>query len=168
MRQLPGTGRLGPRRRAEMTRLADRSQAPGLLAFEGEIPVGWVAVAPRTELARIVASRATPPVDDLPVWIIPCITVAKSARGRGVAVRLIEAATDYAFTHGAPAVEAYPRAGVDRVGDDSAFFGTEHLFRRAGFRVVRDPLPGLPRNWTPRVAMRCDASTAHVAKMDAT
>ena len=71
---------------------------------------------------------------------------------------------------GAKADPFDPGTGIsfDRVGDDSAFFGTELLFRRAGFRVVRNPLPGLPRNWTPRVAMRCDASTVHVTKTDAT
>jgi hypothetical protein len=28
------------------------------------------------------------------------------------------------------------------------------MFSRAGFEVVREPLPNLPRNWVPRVAMR--------------
>lgn len=91
------------------------------------------------------------------LWVIPCITVRKTARGRGVAVALIEAAAAYAFAQGAPAVEAYPRAGDARTGDDSAYFGTEPLFRRAGFRVIRKPLEKLPRNWTPRVTMRRQA-----------
>jgi GNAT superfamily N-acetyltransferase len=110
-------------------------------------------VAPRCEFARIEASPATPRVDDLDVWVIPCITVRKTARGRGIAVALIRAAVAYAAEHGAPAVEAYPRAGGARVGDDSAFFGTEPMFRRAGFRVVRKPAP-TRRNWVTRVAMR--------------
>ncbi len=156
MRELPGEGPLGPRRRAEMTRLARRRRAPGLLAFEGEAPVGRIAVAPRGEFARVDASRVTPRFDDLDVWVIPCITVAKVARGRGLAVRLIAAAVAHAGEHGAPAVEAYPRAGAARTGDDNAYFGTEPLFRRAGFRVLRGPIEGLPRNWTPRVTMRID------------
>jgi GNAT superfamily N-acetyltransferase len=154
MGELPGEGKLGPRRREAMTKLARRRCAPGLLAFEGEEPVGWIAVAPRSEYARIVSSRATPPVDDTRAWVIPCITVAKNARGRGIAVALIRAAVAYATDHGAAAVEAYPRAGGARTGDDNAYFGTEPLFRRAGFDVVRAPLENLPRNWIPRVAMR--------------
>ena len=90
------------------------------------------------------------------MWVIPCVTVCKTARGRGVAVALIRAAVAYASEKGAPAVEAYPRAGAKRTGDDNAYFGTEPLFRRAGFRVVRKPLKNLPRNWVPRVAMRID------------
>jgi GNAT superfamily N-acetyltransferase len=112
-------------------------------------------VAPRTEFARIEASRATPRFDDLDVWVIPCITVRKRARGRGIAVALIRAAVAYATKNGAPAVEAYPRAGAERTGDDNVYFGTEPLFRRAGFRVVREPLADRPRNWLPRVVMRC-------------
>jgi len=153
-RNLPGPGGASARRRLAMAALARRRRSPGLLAYlDGEV-VGWIAVAPRGELSRVDASKATPRVDDVDVWVVPCITVRKQARGRGVALALIEAAVEYALRHGAPAVEAYARAGGRRVNDDFAFFGTEPLFRRAGFRVVRGPLPGIPRSWTPRVTMR--------------
>ena len=155
-RDLSGPGTVTRRRRDAMTRLARRRRAPGLLAFEGDEPVGWIAVAPRTELARVESSRATPRVDAADVWVIPCVTVRKTARGRGVALALIRAAVAYAGEQGAPAVEAYPRAGAARTGDDNAYFGTEPLFRRAGFRVVRQPLARLPRGWVPRVTMRID------------
>lgn len=153
-RELPGGGSMGDRRRAAMTELAGRATPPGLLAYEGDQPVGWVAVAPRPELARIAGSRATPPVDAALAWVIPCITVAPPARGRGIAVALIKAAVDLAREHGAEAVEAYPRASSDRVSDDSAYYGTQRLFARAGFRLVRRPLDDVPASWTPRVAMR--------------
>jgi GNAT superfamily N-acetyltransferase len=133
--QMQGQG--GRRRRQAMTKLAARRRAPGLLAFEGKDVVAWVAIAPRTELARIENSRATPRVDEVDVWVIPCITVRKSARGRGIALALIRAAVAYAKKHGAPAVEAYPRAGKARTADDNAYIGTEPLFRRAGFKVLK-------------------------------
>ena len=157
MRELPGSGPLSPRRRGAMTALAG-SRPPGLLAFEGDEPVGWVAVAPRGELARVDRSRATPRVDNADVWVIPCITVRKTARGRGIALALIHAAVGFAAQQGAPFVEAYPRSGDERTGDDNAYFGTEPLFRRAGFEVVRGPLENRPRNWLPRVAMRLNTS----------
>lgn len=153
-RQLPGEGTLSPRKREAMTRLAARDRSPGLLAYAGDEPAGWIAVAPRDELTRLTRSRATPPADDTPVWVIPCITVRKGYRGQGIAVALIQAAVTYAGTQGAPAVEAYPRAGGERTGDDNAYFGTEPLFRRAGFQVIRPPLDDRPRHWLPRVVMR--------------
>jgi GNAT superfamily N-acetyltransferase len=157
-RALPGPGSVTQRRRAAMTKLARRRRAPGLLAFEGAEPVGWIAIAPRPELARIETSRGTPRVDAEDVWVIPCVTVRKTARGRGIAVALIRAAVAYATKHGAPAVEAYPRAGAARTADDNAYFGTEPLFRRAGFKVVGTPLADRPRTWVPRVTMRVTAT----------
>jgi GNAT superfamily N-acetyltransferase len=159
-KELPGPGNSSTRRRAAMTRLARRRRAPGLLAYEGDEVVGWIAIAPREELVRIDRSRATPRVDAEEVWVIPCITVRKQARGRGIAVALIREAVTFAAAHGAPAVEAYPRAGSARVKDDNAYHGTEPIFRRAGFRVIRKPLPHLPANWTPRVTMRVDCPAA--------
>jgi len=141
-------------RRAAMTGLARRRRAPGLLAFEGEEPVGWIAIAPRSELRRIELSRVTPRVDDEDVWVIPCITVRPSARGRGIAVALIRAAVAYAARWRAPAVEAYPRAGSARTADDNAYFGTEPLFRRAGFRVIRLPQRKAGGKSLRRVTMR--------------
>ena len=164
LRALPGDGSLSRRKRAAMTAraAADRSPAPGLLAYLDDAPAGWIAIAPRPELRRIHHSRATPPVndgliDDAAIWVIPCITVRKEMRGQGIAVALIRAAVAYAAANGAPAVEAYPRAGNARTGDDNAYFGAEPMFRRAGFRIIRAPLPNLPRNWTPRVTMRIEA-----------
>jgi len=148
--------------RSAMTVLAKRRRAPGLLAYVGKEVAGWIAVAPRPDLARIDASKATPRVDDVPVWVIPCITVWRPFRGRGVARALILAAVEYAASQGAPAVEGYPRAGDVRVHDDFAFIGTEALFRKAGFRRVRGVLDPLPRGWTPRVTMRvtCTSKTS--------
>ena len=154
MRSLPGDGPAGPRRREAMTQLAARQPAPGLMALDGNEPVGWIAIAPRSEFTRIVRSRTTPAINDEPVWIIPCITVRKAHRGRGIAIALIQAAVAYAGEHEASIVEAYPRADEIRTRDDNAYFGTKAMFSRAGFEVVREPLPNLPRNWLPRATMR--------------
>ena len=92
--------------------------------------------------------------------MIPCITVLRGHRGKGVAVAMIRAAVDYAGKRGAPAVEAYPRAAGKRVHDDFAFFGTEAMFRKAGFRKIRGVLPKLPKGWTPRVTMRATCGSS--------
>ncbi|MBM3489528.1 MAG: hypothetical protein FJX68_03615 [Alphaproteobacteria bacterium] len=63
LRALPGPGSASQRRRQAMAERAGQTPAPGLLAFSDGQPVGWVAIAPRAEFQRLVASRATPPVD---------------------------------------------------------------------------------------------------------
>jgi GNAT superfamily N-acetyltransferase len=141
------------KRRAKLGALAKRRHAPGLLAYRGREPVGWISVGPRLDYHRLANSKATPPVDEERVWVIPCITVRKEARGQGVATALIRAAVAYAMERGAPAVEAYPRSDAKRVHDEWAFYGTEALFKKAGFKKVRGVLT-VPQGWTPRVTMR--------------
>jgi ribosomal protein S18 acetylase RimI-like enzyme len=142
------------RRRAVLAKLARRRHSAGLVAYEGTEPVGFISLGPRFDFSRVANSRATPPVDEVDAWVIPCITVRRGHRGKGVAIAMIRAAVAYATRFGAPAVEAYPRVSNARTHDDYAFYGTEAMFRRAGFRQVRGPLPDLPRAWTPRVTMR--------------
>lgn len=158
-RELPGPGGEGERRKHAMAALAAKRRAPGLMAYLDGEAAGWVAIAPRPELVRIDRSRVTVPVDDVPVWVIPCITVRRRMRGQGVALALIRAAVEYAAKHGAPAVEAYPRAGSERTHDDFAFVGTQELFRRAGFRRIGPPLT---TSGAPRVTMRvsCTSTTS--------
>lgn len=114
------------------------TQPPGLVAFDGERAVGWVSLGPRTDFERIERSRVIPRVDDRPVWSIVCFAVSASARGRGVARTLLEAAIDFARTRGADALEAYPVAveAGEPIHPDAAFTGTLPMFERAGFRVV--------------------------------
>lgn len=81
------------------------------------------------------------------------MTVRKGVRGRGTALALIAVAVEYAGDPRHPAVETYPRAGGERTSDDNTYFDTEPMFRRVGFRVIREPPSNLPRNWTPRVTI---------------
>ena len=144
--------------RSELHRLAGQRRAPGLLAYDGREPVGFVSLGPRTAMRRTDASRATPRVDDVPVWVVPCFFVRKDRRGTGATVALLRAAVGYAAKHGAPAVEGYPRAPGAKVHDSTAFFGTVAQFRRAGYRKVAGPRADLPKGWVPRYTMRATCS----------
>jgi GNAT superfamily N-acetyltransferase len=150
-----GTATAEVKRRAALARLARRRKnSAGLVAYRDSEPIGFISLGPRYDFSRIEHSKATPPVDDVAAWVIPCITVRRGHRGQGVAVAMIRAAVKYAGKRGAPAVEAYPRADLTRVNDDFAFFGTSAMFRKAGFRQIRGVLRGLPKGWAPRVTMR--------------
>jgi GNAT superfamily N-acetyltransferase len=122
-----------PKKRA-MAELVRAGREPGLLAYEDGDAVGWVAVAPREEYAAIRASPQYRPRDeDEGVWSIVCFTIDKPARGRGIAAALLDAAVEFAFAHGASAVEAYPH-----VSDARDYMGHVDLYEQAGFEILRD------------------------------
>jgi ribosomal protein S18 acetylase RimI-like enzyme len=148
------------RRREILQKLSRRKHAPVLVAYADEEPVGFVSLGPRSDYDELQRGKTTQPVDDVPAWVIPCMTVRKTDRGRGVALTLLRAAIDYAGKHGAPAIEGYPRPDERRFSDGAVFMGTEALFRRAGFRKIRGVLPGLKRPWAPRVTMRASCAPA--------
>jgi GNAT superfamily N-acetyltransferase len=110
---------VGPARAEHVKTLCSRDVAPGVLAYAGDVVVGWAAVAPRAELP-FARSRKIPHVDDLPVWSVWCIRVRPGHRGTGVSHRLLDGAVAYARSQGAPAVEGYPAdndgAAVDPTG----------------------------------------------------
>lgn len=125
-----------PNRRA-FRKLVKDGPPPGLLAYEGATPVGWVAIAPRSEYRRFERSRVLQPVDDRPVWSVPCFFVARTHRGRGLTVALLRAACEWARDRGATMVEGYP---VDTHGAVQpaafVFHGLVPTFTAAWFREV--------------------------------
>ncbi|HEY5728209.1 MAG TPA: GNAT family N-acetyltransferase, partial [Acidimicrobiia bacterium] len=129
----------GDTRRAEMAGLVAGDARPGLLGYVDGVPVGWVAVAPRSEYGRLMSPRARTyrSFDDTPTWVITCFFIAKGHRRSGVAGALLDAAVDHAAAQGATVIEGYP---VDNEGprqDDHVFTGTLGMFTRAGFVEVQ-------------------------------
>jgi GNAT superfamily N-acetyltransferase len=124
-------------RPATMRRLTGREPAPGVLAYRGDLAVGWCNAGPRADMERLVRSRTIPTVDDCPVWSVVCFVVRPGHRRQGVARALLAGAVSYARECAAPAIEAYP---VDpaggRIHTSAAYVGTLALFADAGFEVV--------------------------------
>ncbi len=155
-------------RRALRARVAERP--PGLLAYAGDEPVAWVAVAPREEYARLANSRVLAPVEGERVWSSPCFYVRASHRGAGLSLALLEAAAAYAAKHGAGALEGYP--SVNRSERQPAAFvwtGFESTFRHAGFQEIarRSPTrPILRRTFAGASAAR--TTSAHTTRRSPT
>jgi GNAT superfamily N-acetyltransferase len=124
----------GNRRRQE--RYVKAGHVPGLLAYAGDGPVGWIAIEPRSAYGRLARSRTLAPVDDRPVWSITCFFVARSERGKGLTRALIDAAVRHARARGARIVEAYPVDPSREVADASMYHGAASTFRAAGFEEV--------------------------------
>jgi GNAT superfamily N-acetyltransferase len=144
--------RLGPRyhdrpredNKRDLRQLVESGRPPGLLAFDGELAVGWCELAPRADLAWLTHARYLQPPDDLPVWSIPCFFVRRAHRGRGVMGALIEAAAAVAAAAGAPALEAYPVDTAVPGHTRNTFPGVASAFARHGFHVIARGKPDRP------------------------
>lgn len=117
---------------------------PGILAYAGEAPVGWCAVAPRGTYPAIERSRVTRPVDERPAFAITCFYLAPRWRRRGLMRPLIEAALAFAKEQGAALVEAYPLDPPEGERPTGAFKGIAGPFRDLGFVEVARRSPGRP------------------------
>ena len=126
-------------RRATLKDLVAGGAEPGVLAYDGDVAVGWSAVGPRDRYARMMSPRSPTyrPLDDEPSWIINCFFVAKGYRRRGVARVLLQAAVDHAFAHGAERIDAYPiDPEQQQASAASAYVGTLQMFLDAGFEEI--------------------------------
>ncbi|MFC0626439.1 GNAT family N-acetyltransferase [Kribbella deserti] len=146
----------GPARAEYVAELCQGEPAPGVLAYDGDEPVGWAAVGPRSE-TTFARNRKIPHVDELPVWSLWCIRVRPGHRKSGISHALIAGAVDFARANGAPAVEAYPLDNGDaRVDLTMAYVGIRKNFERAGFTKVADTTSVLAGH--PRILMRRNLS----------
>lgn len=120
------------------------SPPPGLLAYRGNEPVGWVSLGPREQFARLARSPVMGPVDDQPVWSIICFVVPPAFRHQGVAHALLQGAIDFASAHGVRLLEAYPVEKARRGDDAWMWFGAKSMYDRAGFTEVARRRPERP------------------------
>lgn len=127
----------GEPNRAAMQAIVESNEAPGLLAYEGGTPVGWISIAPRPAFPRLESSRVLKPIDDQEVWSVSCFLIEKSRRRQGIATTLLEAACAFVADHGGRIVEGYPIvAGRADYPDVYAWIGFDSVFKRAGFEEV--------------------------------
>jgi GNAT superfamily N-acetyltransferase len=119
-------------------------------------PVGWCAVEPRNEYARLRYVR-TPwtgrdeDKDDAGVWAVTCFVTRVGYRRRGVTYALTKAAVAFARDRGAAALEGY--AMITEPGEEIAWgelhVGALRVYEEAGLREVSRPSKR-------RVVMRID------------
>jgi GNAT superfamily N-acetyltransferase len=136
--------RLGPAYREQgnqankraFRKVVEDGPPPGLLAFDGDLAVGWCQLTPRGALPWLSNARYFKPVDDTQVWSISCFYVRRGYRKRGVSGAVIRAAIKLAKRAKAPALEAYPIDTDQPKSTLNRFTGIASTFVEAGFQTV--------------------------------
>lgn len=105
----------------------------GILAYDGDRPVGWCSIAPR-ETYRPLSGDEYDGIEAGEVWSLVCFFVPRELRGEGIGKQLLDAAVKTARKRGAKIVEAYP---VDADSPSYRFMGFVSNFERAGFSETK-------------------------------
>jgi GNAT superfamily N-acetyltransferase len=138
-----------------LRKIVKRGPSPGLLAFDGDLPVGWCQLTPRDALPWLDQMWWFQRVDDLPVWSISCFFVRRDYRRQGIMTQLIAAAVKTAKRARTSALEAYPI-------DTSASKSSSNIFVRHSVDVRARWLQGSrsPRAGSPDHAPRSEGTPA--------
>jgi ribosomal protein S18 acetylase RimI-like enzyme len=131
-------------RKARMKALVAAGPPPGLIAYRGRTPVGWVTLGPRDDFAKLRRSPVMKPVDPQPVWSIVCFVVPPAYRHQGVASALLQGAIAYARKRGVTLLEAYPVDKAERGADDWLWHGARSMYDKVGFVEVARRRPTRP------------------------
>ena len=132
----------GAKNRARMQRLVRHGTVHAVLAFDGDEPIGWCSFGPRTSFPRLVNSRVLEREASDDTWSIVCFFVPAKQRGKGLATRMLRAASERAFELGARAIEGYPvvpRSKTERMPAAFAWTGVPAVFEAAGYTRTRRP-----------------------------
>lgn len=129
-------GKMNGQNKKEMKKLVDQSQPTGVLAFDGKTAIAWAALSPRTALKKLERSRIHKPIDDKPVWSIPCFFVRKNYRMKGISTLFLKEIIRYAEKNNIDILEAYPTIPSQKLPDAFAWVGILKSFEKAGFKIV--------------------------------
>lgn len=120
-----------------MAQLVAKRHVPGLIAYDGSRPVGYIGVGPRTNFPRLARSRTLFPIDDESVWSIVCFFIDRHYRGRGIAHQLVRGAINYVAKRGGTLLEAYPKDFGDNPATPAEVYtGVTSLYEAEGFKEV--------------------------------
>jgi len=138
----------GDAARERLRAMIEDGRAFAILAFDGDVPVGWCSFGPRRDYPRIDRAPSLACDDADRVWSIPCFFVRKGFRGQGVSTAMLDAATAAIRSRGGTVAEAYPaKPPQDGKPIPSAFAwsGPRAMFDADGFAVVGNPDGGRQR-----------------------
>jgi len=137
-------------RKRRFSGIVKKGPPPGLLAYEGDVAIGWVAVGPRSSVMRFDTGRNSRPLEEATdpdpdrTYAITCFYIRTGHRKQGLMQKLAEAAAKHARKQGAAAVEACAIEPDKPLQWGDGFVGLATVFRRLGFDEVARRSPKRP------------------------
>jgi ribosomal protein S18 acetylase RimI-like enzyme len=133
-----------PNRRA-FKKLVESDQAHGMVALDGDRPVGWCNFGRRSEFPRLERTKAYLLSDDKQsrtseIWSINCLFVDKTCRGLGLSEKLVEGAIKAIRKRGGKIIEAYPvtlTQDGNKLPAAFSYTGPEIIYQRLGFKEIQ-------------------------------
>ena len=137
----------GAPNKRSMKKIVTSGQVPGIIGYYEQEPIGWCSIGPRDDYAALEQSRVLKRVDNLPVWSIVCLFIARPYRRQGVSVSMIKKAVAYAVKRGARIIEGYPfdlSGKKSPLPDPFVYTGLVSAYRKAGFDEIQRRSPSRP------------------------
>ncbi len=130
----------GARAKRTMKYLFKNNMVTGLLAYDGDKPVGWCSYGPRTDFPRTERMKAYRRDDIANVWSLNCFFIDKKYRRTGLAREILGAALKFMKKRKVKIVEAYP-VPLTKDGKQLpaafAYTGPLKIFEEAGFEIIQ-------------------------------
>jgi len=123
----------GAAAQAKMLQLTTENKVGGLLAYQDQNCVGWIAIDPMSELVGHDCQSSAKPNE----WSIHCIFVKDGFRGLGISSVLIRAAIEFAKSKGAMLISAFPIPSENRSRfpvNEAEFSGRFSTYSKMGFK----------------------------------
>lgn len=134
----------GPNAKKRFKKLIETGKARGLLAYDGEDPIGWCTFGKRGDFPRLSRAPSLKCDDAEGVCSIPCFYVKSGYRKKGVSTQLLKAAAKVLTNENEKILEGYPvkptKPGNKDIPGAFAWTGTIPLFEKQGFKLAGSPL----------------------------
>lgn len=119
----------------KMQSLTEEGNVKGLLIYQNNECVGWIAIDPISDLVGHDMQSTGKSKE----WAIHCMFVRDGYRGKGISTELIQAAIQYAKSKGAELISAFPIPEENRHRfpvNEAEFSGRSSTYQKLGFKSV--------------------------------
>jgi predicted GNAT family acetyltransferase len=136
-------------RRDAFQAIVAKGPPPGLLAYDGTLAVGWVAISPRRAVHRFNITKTSAPLESEDAaldttWALTCFYVRNTHRGDGMMHALAAAAIAHARKKKVRRIEVCAVEPIKQLAWGEAFVGVASALTPLGFVEVARRSPKRP------------------------